>query len=106
MEVVTIRQALTNGDSQKMWDDIKINQQKILMNKRIKHRNFGEYSKHICKSENCPYHGLMISQGSWLQESSMHFTGDKNKHQQRLKLERRKAERKNEKKIIQTELKE
>lgn len=93
-------QEITKGDEERIWDDIRTNQQKILADKKIKHRNFGEYSKHNCGYEDCPYDGIMIRQGSWLMESNMHFDSDKNKYQQKLKSEKRKTERKNKKQII------
>lgn len=46
----------------------------------------------------------MIRQGSWLAESNMHFDGDRNKYQQKLKSDRRKADRKNERQIIKKEI--
>ena len=104
VEVEYLGQELTKGDEQRIWDDIKKNQQKILADKRIKHRNFGDYSKHNCGYDNCIWNGLMIRQGSWLTESNMHFDSDKNKYQQKLKSDRRKAERKNERQIINKEI--
>ena len=104
VEVEYLGQELTKGDEQKIWDDIRRNQQKILADKKIKHRNFGEYSKHNCGYDNCIWNGLMIRQGSWLAESNMHFDGDKNKYQQKLKSDRRKADRKNERQIIKKEI--
>lgn len=104
VEVSTLGQELTNGDKEKIWEDIKINQQKILNNKKIKHRNFGTYSKHNCGYEDCHWNGLMIRQGSWLAEGNMHFTGDKSQYNQKLKSERRKSDRRKEKQIISQEL--
>jgi hypothetical protein len=106
-EVSVIGQEITKGDEQKLWDDIKINQQKILADKKIKHRNFGNYSKHNCGYDHCPYNGLMIKQGSWFAEGNMHFNSDKNKYSGKIKSDRLKKDRKNEqqaiKKIIETE---
>lgn len=48
----------------------------------------------------------MIKQGSWLQESNMHFDSDKNKYQQKLKSDRRKVERKSKKQIIKAAIDE
>lgn len=104
VEVSTLGQVLTQGDEEKIWDEIKTNQQKILKDKQIKHRNFGDYSKHNCGNADCAWNGLMIRQGSWLAEGSMHFTGDKNKYQQKLKSDRRKSDRRKEKQIIDREL--
>jgi hypothetical protein len=104
VEVKNLGQELTAGDEQRIWNDVKRNQQKILANKKIKHRNFGDYSKHNCGYDNCIWNGLMIRQGSWLAESSMHFDSYKNKYQQKLKSDRRKADRKNERQIIRKEI--
>lgn len=104
VDVTHLGQELTKGDEAKIWDDIRTNQQKILADKRIKHRNFGDYSKHNCGYEDCVWNGVMIRQGSWLMESNMHFDSDKNKYQQRLKSEKRKTDRKNMKQIINNEL--
>lgn len=104
VDVTYLGQELTKGDEERIWDDIRTNQQKILADKRIKHRNFGEYSKHNCGYEDCVWNGLMIRQGSWLMESNMHFDSDRNKYQQKLKSERRKTERKKSKQIIKREL--
>jgi hypothetical protein len=104
VEVTYIGQELTKGDQEMIWNNIKTNQRKILSDKRIKHRNFGEYSKHSCGDEHCVWNGIMIKQGSWLAESNMHFNSDKNKYQQKVKSERRKSERRNETQIIKKEL--
>ena len=95
---------LTQADERKIWDDIRANQQKILSDKKIKHRNFGEYSKHNCGYSDCPYNGLMIKQGSWLTESHMWFESDKNQHAPKDKSERIKKQRKNKYRIIRDEL--
>jgi|GEM_PF-631639 len=104
VEVSTLERKLTKGDEEKIWSDVRLNQEKILADKRIKYRNFGTYSKHNCGYSDCVWNGLMIRQGSWLSEGNMHFTGDKNKYQQKLKSDRRKSERKNEKLIIDKDL--
>ncbi|MDB5030359.1 hypothetical protein [Mucilaginibacter sp.] len=104
VEVSTLGQELTKADEAKIWDEVIKNQQIILSNKQIRHRNFGTYSKHNCGYDNCIYNGLMIRQGSELSETSMHFEGDKNKYQQRLKSDRRKSDRKKENLIIKKEL--
>jgi hypothetical protein len=100
VEVSYLGEELTKGDLDRIWDDVQKNQQKILTDKRIKHRNFGDYSKHNCGQEDCVWIGLMIRQGSWLSEGNMHFVGDKSKYEQKLKSDKRKSERKNEKQII------
>jgi hypothetical protein len=103
VDVSTLGQILTKGDEEKIWNDIRTNQQKILSDKRIKHRNFGQYSKHNCGYDDCVWNGLMIRQGSWLAEGNMHFTGDNTRYQQRLKSDRRKLDRRREKQIISRE---
>lgn len=57
--------------------EIEFNQQKILKEKRFGHRNFGDYSKHNCGYENCPYNGIMVKQGKFLCEGTMSFDTDK-----------------------------
>ncbi|MGZ3882403.1 MAG: hypothetical protein ACXVBF_13730 [Flavisolibacter sp.] len=104
VEVEYLGKQLTKGDELQIWDNIRTNQQRILEDKKIKHRNFGEYSKHNCGHDSCIWNGIMIRQGSWLAQSSMHFDGDRNKFQQKLKSERRKVDRKREKQIIKKEL--
>ncbi|MNU77958.1 hypothetical protein D3C71_675420 [compost metagenome] len=102
VEVEYLGQELTKGDEEQIWDRVRKNQQRILEDKRIKHRNFGLYSKHSCYSD-CIWNGIMIRQGSWLTEDSMHFDGDKNKYQQKIKSDRRKADRKKEHQLINQE---
>jgi hypothetical protein len=104
VEVEYLGQELTKGDENKIWDDIRKNQQKILADKKIKHRNFGEYSKHNCGYDTCVWKGLMIRQGSWLMESNMHFNSDNNQYIAKVKSDKRKSDRKNEKQIINKEL--
>lgn len=100
VEVEYLGQELTKGDEEGIWENIRKSQQKILADKKIKHRNFGDYSKHNCGRDNCLWNGIMIRQGSWLAESSMHFDSDKNKYQQKVKSNKRKSDRKKERQII------
>jgi len=103
VEVSTLGQELTEGDIQKYgMTFLKI--KKNISDKKIKHRNFGTYSKHNYGNDDCIYNGLMIRQNSWLTETNMHFSFDTNKYQQKLNSDRRKADRKNEKQIINREL--
>lgn len=104
VEVSTLGQDFTKGDEEKIWNDIKKNQQKLLDEKRIKHRNFGTYSKHNCPYDDCVWNGVMIRQGSGLAWKSMHFFSDKNSCQQKIKSEIRKSDRKSEKQIVESEL--
>ena len=85
---------MTKADEHQAWTEIKSNQKKILEDKRIKHRNFGIYSKHECGYEGCPFDGMMIRQGSKLQESFMRFHGEKNRYSKAEKSEKLKSERK------------
>lgn len=100
VEVSTLGQQLTKGDTDRLWHNIRTNQQKILADKRIKHRNFGQYSKHNCGYDDCVWNGLMIRQGSWLTEAHMHFQSDKNTLLQEWKSARRKSDRRNAKQVI------
>jgi hypothetical protein len=104
IEVVSLGQDLTVADERQLWEDVKHNQQKILENKKIKHRNFGDYSKHNCGVETCLYLGLMIKKGGFLCEQEMRFDSDKNAWSAQLKSERLKRDRKNRKQIIDEEL--
>ncbi len=104
VEVSTLGQEFTKGDKEKIWNDIKKNQQIILDNKRIKHRNFGTYSKHECPYDDCIWKGVMIKQGSNLAWSSMNFFSDKNSYHKKIKSEKLRAARKSEKQIIEKEL--
>ncbi|WP_298510099.1 hypothetical protein [uncultured Kordia sp.] len=103
-ELITLGKELTVADERQIWENIRSNQQKILADKRIKHRNFGEYSKHNCGYEDCNYNGLMIKQGSFLAEATMHFNSDKNEYAAKDKSERIKKQRKNKKQIIKDDL--
>ena len=60
----------------------------------------------MCGDESCTWNGIMVRQNSWLAENNMHFIGDKNKYQQKIKSERNKIERKNKKSILKKELEE
>jgi len=91
-EVSNLGNELTRGDELNLWRIIRENQQKILKDKKIKHRNFGTYSKHDCGYDTCPYNGLMIKQGSHLAESSMCFAIDKIKDEKKQKAQRREKE--------------
>lgn len=103
VEVSTLGLELTKGDIDNIWKDIRTNQQAILKSKGIKHRNFGEYSKHNCGDDQCTWNGLMVRQNSWLAENSMHFKSDNNKYQKKQKSLKRKSDRKRGKQIIRQE---
>ena len=102
--LITLGEEMTVADERKVWDGIIMNQEKILLNKKIKHRNFGDYSKHNCGYNDCPYDGLMIKQGSKFTESFMHFDSDKNSYEAKKKSERIKKQRNNISRIIRDEL--
>jgi hypothetical protein len=106
MDVCTLGEELTKADEHQLWENIKANQQKILADKKIKHRNFGIYSIHDCGYDTCPFNGMMIHQGSRLAESNMHFDSDKNHGAAVSKSERLKKDRKNRKQIIDEGLEE
>ena len=93
-KVTMIGQEYTKGDEQNLWRQIVKNQQDILRDKRIKHRNFGTYSIHDCGYDWCPYNGMMVQQGSALAEGSMHFNSDRPKASRQQKSKRNKIERK------------
>lgn len=100
----TLGENLTVADEAQIWKDIKLNQEQILKDKKIKHRNFGDYSKHNCGYDWCPYNGLMIKPGSSLSERDMRFYSDKCKAASFAKSENHKKQRKIMKQLIQKEL--
>ncbi|MCJ8210439.1 hypothetical protein MUY27_12045 [Mucilaginibacter sp. RS28] len=100
VKISTLGMELTKADERRIWDDVIKNQQIILKDKRIKHRNFGTYSKHSCPYENCIYRGLMVNPNSHFAWGSVHFDSDKSKFSQKIKSERRRSERKQEQLII------
>lgn len=102
--VSTLGLVLTKADETQIWDDIRANQQKILADKRIKHRNFGDYSKHNCGYDNCPMNGLMIRQGSPIGYGEMHFDSDRSRWGAQTKSKKRRRERKNASQIIRNEV--
>jgi hypothetical protein len=106
IEVSSLGQELTKADENQLWLNVRYNQQKILENKKIKHRNFGDYSKHNCGVETCRYFGMMVKQGGFLCEQQMRFDSDKNPISAKLKSERLKRDRKNRKAIIDEGLEE
>lgn len=98
--VSTLGQELTKPDEMQLWENVKKNQQKILADKRIKHRNFGTYSKHICGIEGCPYEGLMTQKGSYFAyHNGMAFETDKTSFG-KVKSDKFKKERREKRLII------
>ncbi|MBO2007644.1 hypothetical protein [Hymenobacter negativus] len=103
--VTTLGESLTVADKNQAWEDIRHNQQKILESKRLGHRNFGTYSKHLCGYDTCPLNGMMIRAGSLLAYGGeMHFHSDNSRDWSRwskeLKANRHKRDRKAEPQII------
>jgi hypothetical protein len=92
--VSTLGQTVTVADERQLWENIRTNQEKILKKKRIKHRNFGFYSKHICGYEGCPYDGVMIHQNS-RPHKHIHFDSDESDYSKQLKVQQREVEKRN-----------
>jgi hypothetical protein len=92
IQVSTLGQILTVADKRQLWQNIRTNQERILKEKRIKHRNFGSYSKHICGYEGCPYDGVMIPNNSH-RYRQMHFDSDGTHYSKQLKVERQEVEK-------------
>jgi len=102
--LITLGKELTKPDEYQIWENIRTNQERILKDKKIKHRNFGTYSKHNCGIDWCPYDGLMIKKGSKFTESEIHFDSDHKDYGAKKKSEKNKKSRKNIQKIIDDEL--
>jgi len=100
----TIGLKLTNADKKQIWVDIRNNQERILKNKKIKHRNFGVYSKHNCGIESCPYNGVMVKSDSFMKEHHIKFDSDKTHVFDNTKKYNVNKERKNKKNIIKKQL--
>ena len=93
IKVSTLGETLTKADERQLWENVKIEQQKILKDKKIKHRNFGTYSKHDCGYEDCPYNGIMIHQGSILSERLIQFDSDEHSWLKTFKANRQAVEK-------------
>jgi hypothetical protein len=76
IQVSTIGETLTKADERQLWQNVRINQEQILKDKKIKHRNFGIYAKHDCRYDDCHYNGVMARQGGFLSESTIRFDSD------------------------------
>lgn len=92
-EIFYLGEEMTEGDVQNAWRIIRENQQKILKDKKIKHRNFGTYSIHDCGLSYCPYNGLMIKQNAFNSRSFMCFKTDENKDEKINKSKRQQKEK-------------
>jgi hypothetical protein len=102
IEVSTLGQTLTVADENQLWKDLRHSQERILADKKIKHRNFGTYSKHDCGDDTCFMNGVMLKKGTRL--GNMHFSTDKNRWPAIVRSDKRKADRKNMRQIIKKEL--
>jgi hypothetical protein len=96
-------QDFTVADEDRLRRIIELNQQNILAKKRIKHRNFGIYSKHSCGYDTCFMNNLMTKQNSLLSEYGM-VSMRTDKYSTFSKSGRRRQERKKQYQLIQTEL--
>ncbi|MFN8577661.1 MAG: hypothetical protein U0354_12465 [Candidatus Sericytochromatia bacterium] len=99
-KIKTLGNNITNGVESKIWSEIKNNQKKILLNKKLRYRNFGTYSKHNCDHIDCHLNGLMIKKNSPFTYVSMKFSSDKNNFNSKEKSIKFKKERKNIKQNI------
>ncbi|WP_310482748.1 hypothetical protein [Chamaesiphon sp. VAR_48_metabat_403] len=92
IKVSTLGETLTAGDEDRFWENIRKNQEKILKAKRIKHRNFGVYSRYYLETLgtdrhywtiiDCPYNGAMIRRDGGVNQHlasapDMYFKSDK-----------------------------
>jgi hypothetical protein len=94
-EVSTLGETLTKADESQAWENIRCNQQHIWESKKLRHRNFGTYSKHNCGYDTCHLNGIIIREGSRLAWSSeMHFHSDNWSWAKPEKATRRKQDRK------------
>jgi hypothetical protein len=91
--ISTLGKTLTRADEEQLWKNVKVEQQKILKDKRIKHRNFGIYSKHTCGYEDCPYNGVMMPEGARRTGREMYFDSDNSSWQRILKAEHQAIEK-------------
>jgi hypothetical protein len=103
LAVTALGENLTVADENQVWEDIRHNQQRILESKKLKHRNFGTYSKHDCGQEICYMKGLMTKQGSILAyygSGGMGFSSDTRRWFKSEKAARFKQDRKSEQQIV------
>ncbi|MBC7406563.1 MAG: hypothetical protein H7230_03800 [Candidatus Parcubacteria bacterium] len=76
LNLETLGMQILDSDKRDMYKKIRLNQEKILKQKKIRHRNFGIFSKHLCNIEGCHYNGRMVKQGSFVAGGGMHFASD------------------------------
>lgn len=98
--ITTLGEVLTEGDMHQIWVDVWTYQEKTLKDKRIKHRNFGVYSKHNCPYEDCPFNGMMVRQYSGLADRGLRGVN----YYGQVKSAKLKSERKKSTQIIQREI--
>lgn len=103
--LTTLGQQLTVADQAQRWTDIRLNQQKILRDKKLRHRNFGTYSKHNCGYDTCPLNGVMLREANSTRAvRPMSFCADKNRYTAQTKSAARKQDRKHVRRIISRQL--
>lgn len=103
--LTVLGQELTKADENQLITNIRNFQEKTLKDKKIKHRNFGDYSKHNCGYEGCRFSGMMIKQGSYFAQSTMYFNNDNtNFYCGDTTSEKHKKDRKTKNNLIEREL--
>lgn len=108
LDLKTLGIELTQGDINQIWSEIKQNQQKILASKKIKHRNFGIYSKQdTFNGDLARQQRIMLRQKNTIDSvrtpyctAPMQFKSDKNKLTVRFMSEKIRKKRKTQKKDI------
>ncbi|SEQ79602.1 hypothetical protein [Neolewinella agarilytica] len=76
------------------WKEIRRKQEEILRRKRIRHRNFGVYSRHDCGYETCNVNNCMTRpKGPNRYGSEMSFDSDRYKYARKEKSRRHKQQR-------------
>lgn len=100
----TLGHNLTIGEYRQILANMEAFREAFIRRKRPGHRNFGQYSKHDCGIEHCPWNGMMVRQDSWFAEFHMYFDCDKNQWEAKRKSEALKKQRRESHKIIQKEL--
>lgn len=103
-ELYQLDNTLNEQEYDQLWENMREFQEKTLKEKKIKHRNFGDYSKHLCGHKDCPLNGQMIKQGSVLAETCMSFKSDKRKEGKKEKSRRYKKDKREFKNKIRKEL--
>lgn len=99
----TIGLKMTSADEEQVWRNIKEAQEQILRSKRIKHRNFGVHSKHLCYYDDCPKHNVMTQYHSDSYVPEIHLSTDKSSFFKSEKAKERVKNRKNQYRIVAEE---